>query len=264
MIPNESALTSVVIVGTGRLGSALSHALHLSGVPARAFSSRVPADLAGATLVLVAVSDGAIPAVAERLAGARGDAATPSVALHHSGVLDATALGPLERRGFSTGSCHPLQTFPDRLPRADAFRGVTFALEGAPRAVDAGRMLAARLGGRSQEIQPEKKALYHLAAALAANGLVGLIGASRDALVACGFHERDALDALSPLVTTALRGALEGRPEDALSGPVSRGDLATLEFHRAALADWSPERSLLYEALVSEQERLLSARERKS
>jgi len=45
---------------------------------------------------------------------------------------------------------------------------------------------------------------------------------------------------------------------------VSRGDLATLELHRAALADWSPERSLLYEALVSEQERLLSARERKS
>ncbi|MBK6404306.1 MAG: DUF2520 domain-containing protein [Holophagales bacterium] len=100
-------------------------------------------------------------------------------------------------------------------------------------------------------------ALYHLAAALGANGLTGLVAASRDALVGAGLTPGDALGALGPLLRSALEEALRLGPEAALTGPVARGDEATLERHRRALLAWDAGRVALHEALLREQRRLV-------
>ena len=266
MIADRSSLQSVIVIGTGRLGTALASALGACGVVVVSRAGRqtlaegLPGPVtASASLVILAVADEGIVPLADRLAGSLSRFESEPVFLHCSGVLDGTALESLRRKGSPVGSCHPLQTFPDRVPRPTPFRGVTFGIEGDAAALAAGRELAARLDGRAVEIEPGTKSLYHLAAVLAGNGTVALIGAARDVMQAAGFDAAEALLALGPLVRASVEGALSSGPEPALSGPVSRGDRATLERHRAALRDWDPSRLELYEALVREQERLVSS-----
>ena len=105
-------------------------------------------------------------------------------------------------------------------------------------------------------IEARNRALYHLAASIGANGLTGLVAASRDALTGAGLPPGDALDALAPLLRSALEGALRRGPEAALTGPVARGDETTLERHRRAILAWDASRAALLEALLREQQRL--------
>ena len=259
MIADETLPTRVAILGAGRLGGALARALEVAGAEVTLVSGRRTERAPDAPLLLLAVPDQALSEVAARLASAE-PAARAGVALHLAGALDSSVLAPLARRGFSVGSCHPIQTF----PRADlppgAFAGVTFGVEGDPEAVRAGRALARAVGGRSVEIRAESKPLWHLAAVLAGNGAVALVGAARDAMRAAGLSEREALDALAPLATRSLEGAFANGPEAALTGPVARGDWSTVERHRAAIASWDPARRALYDALVEEQKRLVASR----
>jgi predicted short-subunit dehydrogenase-like oxidoreductase (DUF2520 family) len=105
-------------------------------------------------------------------------------------------------------------------------------------------------------IETRNRALYHLAASLGANGLTGLVAASRDALTGAGFAPQNALEALAPLLRSALEEALRRGPEVALTGPVGRGDESTLDRHRRALLAWDASRVPLLEALIREQRRL--------
>jgi predicted short-subunit dehydrogenase-like oxidoreductase (DUF2520 family) len=273
MITRSSWLSRVVVVGGGRLGGALAHALAAAGVSTRALrgrgvhsandsedSARTEAGvLADASLVILAVPDGAIEATARRLASAVPREGI-GAALHLSGLRDASVLSPLREAGLTCGSCHPLQTFPSASMPSKAFQGIVFTIEGDPGALEAARDLVGALGGRPAAIAPGKKPLYHLAAALAANGTVALLGAARDAMRGAGFPEADALLALAPLLRAALENALREGPEKALTGPVARGDRETLAAHRSVLRAWDASRLALYEALVAEQERLCRQR----
>jgi predicted short-subunit dehydrogenase-like oxidoreductase (DUF2520 family) len=259
MIADETLPPRVAILGAGRLGGALARALEAAGAEVAVLSGRTTEGAPNAPLLLLTVPDQALGEVAERLARTRTDA-PPAVALHLSGALDSSVLAPLARRGFAVGSCHPIQTFPRPDASPDAFAGVTFGVEGEPRAVRAGHALARAVGGRSVEIRAESKPLWHLAAVLAGNGAVALVGAARDAMRAAGLSEREALDALAPLATRSLAGAFEAGPEAALTGPVARGDWSTVEKHREAIDAWDRARRALYDALVEEQKRLVAKR----
>jgi predicted short-subunit dehydrogenase-like oxidoreductase (DUF2520 family) len=253
---------SVVVVGRGRLGSALLAALPAAGLTARGVGGREVSsgsgsqgDLSGEiSLVLLSVPDDALIRTAERLAGILPKGTHPPI-VHLSGALDSSVLAPLAERGCPTGSCHPLQSFSSGSGAA-AFRGIVFAVEGAPAAVEAGSDLARRLGGRPVTIEASSKPLYHAAAHLASGGLAGLLGAAIDLLGRAGFSEADARATLGPLARRTLERALEEGPAASLTGPVARGDTGTLALHRRAIAASDPGRSALYEALVAEQERL--------
>jgi predicted short-subunit dehydrogenase-like oxidoreductase (DUF2520 family) len=260
-----------VVVGSGRLARALAEVLLPSARPGARFGGRealaspgeVLAAVASAgpgVLLLLAVRDDAIAPLAEALAGAPGRAPAGAAVIHLSGALDLRPLEPLSRRGFLVGSCHPLQTFTGTPADAGRCEGIAFAVEGAGAALASVERLAQGLGGRTIRLAEGARALYHLAASLGANGLTGLVGASRDALVAAGLAPRDALDALGPLLRTALEESLRLGPEAALTGPAARGDEATLELHRGALRAWDASRTSLLEALVREQRRLAGKR----
>lgn len=271
MISARPLLPVPVVVGKGRLGSALAAAppfsgrrlAHLSGREAQAAPGVVldAVRQAGAdALVLLAVRDDAIAPVAAALAGAAVEVAAGPAALHLSGVLGLDVLAPLARKGFAVGSCHPLQTFTGSAGDAQRFAGCAFAVDGEGAGLAAAGRLVGLLGGRALRVPAGRRGLYHLAASLGANGLTALVGASRDALVAAGLGPAEALEALGPLLRSTLEEALRLGPEASLTGPAARGDEATVEAHRREVLAWDACRAALLEALLGEQRRLARRR----
>lgn len=260
-----------VVVGKGRLGRALASALERSGASPSVVSGREasvrPDEVVSAARnsgpgvdLLLAVRDDALAGLVASLAAVASRLPAGTVAIHHSGARGADVLAPLGRLGLAIGSCHPLQTFAGSASDSERFEGIAFAVDGSGPGLAAAALLARALGGQPFAIASGKRPLYHLAAALGANGLTGLVAASRDALVGAGLAPGDALGALGPLLRSALEEALRMGPEGALTGPVARGDEATLELQRKALLAWDAGRAALHEALLREQRRLVHRR----
>jgi predicted short-subunit dehydrogenase-like oxidoreductase (DUF2520 family) len=172
-------------------------------------------------IVLLAVQDGSIAAAAAELATGGGVTAR-HVVLHLSGMLDQTPLAPLARTGAALGVFHPLQAIAQPETAPERLRGALAVLTGDARAIAAGETLARSLGLRPVVLPPPGKVRYHAAAAIASNYLVVL------AIMA------GTLDNLSA----------EGPA--ALTGPIARGDVATVRAHLAALP---PGLRTLYTAL---------------
>lgn len=267
MIAAGPPLPRTVVVGRGRLGVALAGALRRVGPAPRTLGGRQVRDRPGSLrsllhgpeacgLVLLAVRDDALPSLVSGVAAGLGSRSYVATVLHLSGALGPEVLAPLAERGLATGSCHPLQTFTGSPGDADRFAGSVFAVDGSGAGREAAERLAVALGGRPFALPTGARPLYHLAASLGANGLTGLVAAARDALAATGLSPDAALAALGPLLRSALDEALRLGPEAALTGPVSRGDEATLARHRRALLGWDAARTALLEALVREQRRL--------
>jgi len=191
-------------------------------------------------LLLIAVPDGEVAAVArswkERCAW------EGRIALHTSGVLGASALDPLRRRGASAASLHPLLSFARPSLDRNAFRGIYFGVEGDPEAAGVARRLAREAGGRTLEVRAREKALYHLGACLSSGYLLGLIDA---AAARASVRPADYIrlrNALLTLSESTLRNARETGLERALTGPIARGDVTTIRAHLLALrgspAEW--------------------------
>lgn len=235
----------------GRGGKPLDPRLPaLPRVPLESFSS------AGLDLLLLTVSDPALPEVAALLAG-RPQAA---VVLHASGPLDATALAPLAVAGSATGTFHPLRAFPEvqEGPAAGTFYGI----DGVAAALALARRLAAACGGRTVEVGGDRRQLYHLAATLAAGGVTTVLAALAELLERAGLP-RELLEADLHLMDGALEAsrAAARRPGDgdlvqafdrAITGPAARGDRALVERQRAALGAVAPELLPLVAALQDE------------
>ena len=213
-------LTRIDVIGSGRVGAAVSARLGQSGL-----------DLGSADpeLVLLCVPDDAIASVAA------GIAAGPWVA-HVSGATPLAALAPHERR-FSV---HPLQTFtkargPEQLD--GAWAAVTAESDDA-RAV--GTWLAETLGLRPFPLDDSDRTLYHAGAVFASNYLVTLQRAA-----ALLFEDAGAPpEALEPLMRRVIENGFE------LTGPISRGDWRTVDAHRAAIRTEQPDLEHLYETLA--------------
>lgn len=243
-------LPSVGVVGAGRAGQGLALALHRAGCSVRFYGRRavsVPApltlDVGPATeappwlsevdVVLLAVRDDALPAAAATLAAGL---APNQVVLHLSGSQGLDALEGVRSSGAAVGSLHPLQTLVDPQAAPAALRGARAAVEGEPRALDIAERLARALGMVPFAIAGGAKALYHAAAVFASNYLVTCAAVGTRLLHAAGAPAEEAWPALRPLVEGALRNMLAAeRPDEALTGPIARGDAATIERHVSAL-----------------------------
>jgi predicted short-subunit dehydrogenase-like oxidoreductase (DUF2520 family) len=280
---------TVSIVGAGRVGIALGKRLRAlgwrvgavvtrskatsraavraigAGVPAKGqgFSpTKNPDNLVGALapvtdVVLITTPDDALAATARSLARAGGRAALRGkVILHTSGALDRSVLAPLARLGASTGSLHPMQTFSGRgVPRLE---GVTFTIEGDPKACRVARAIARSLGGVPVALAGRDKLAYHAAAVLAGGSSFALIEASVQVLVRIGFTRRQAMQTLLPLMRQMLDNIERIGPRAAWTGPLSRGDYAVVAKHVRALRRYPPELQKSYAALALLAGRVLS------
>jgi predicted short-subunit dehydrogenase-like oxidoreductase (DUF2520 family) len=249
MTQNETSLETrlrVGIVGSGRVGTALARALRDAGVDVQGPAGRGerPADC---DAIVLCVPDAEIAAAAEVVT-----AAAPLVG-HTSG---ATPLSALAHAGVPAFGLHPLQSFAHPGVR---FQGAGAAVAGTTsEALEFATSLAERLGMKPFEIDDDGRAAYHAAASVASNFLVTLQAAAESIAAGAGLDRRDARELLVPLVRQTVDNVAELGPEAALTGPIARGDEATVEAQRAAVADVAPELLPLFDELV-ERTRALAA-----
>jgi predicted short-subunit dehydrogenase-like oxidoreductase (DUF2520 family) len=216
---------------------------HARLVPARSGFEPPPPQ----ALVFLAVPDDAVAAMASSL----GTALPAGVAVVHvSGALGLDALDAL-RAGHAVGSFHPLQSFPAPRPPA-AFRGATVAVDAStPALLKNLTALAREIGAKPVHVDGGQRALYHAAAVFASNYVVAVVAEGMRVLRAAGWEEADAATALIPLVEGVVASLREEGTTKALTGPIRRGDAATVMRHIKALrrVGGSPKPEALYRML---------------
>ena len=199
------------------------------------------ARLSAAELILITTPDDKIKDAVELILSNASEVGR-AVALHTSGALASDALSPLVARGFSVGSCHPLQTFESPARAISRAQSSYFCIEGEAAAVRAARKLVRRIGARHFEIPTGMKSLYHAAAVMASGGVVSLVSISLEMLTRCGLSEAESKKVLLPLVEGTIANVRAVGPAGALTGPVRRGDAGTVRRNMEALAsvhsDW--------------------------
>ena len=229
----------IAILGGGAVGQALARALPRAGQPvglrwnrsrlSKPWTTRMP-QLADFDLLLLAVKDAAVEPLCERLQLRRGQ-----LVVHLSGALPLAALAAARAQGAAVGSLHPLRAIVHG--ESAPYRGASAAVSASsPAARKKLEDLARALGLSPLAVEDAARPLYHAAANLAAGGAVALFAeAARAFRAATGATDSEARAALLPLCLGAL-GKLRALPAtQALTGPVARGDAATLRAHRAAL-----------------------------
>lgn len=243
----------VGVIGAGRAGTGLAlawaragHEVLLHGRRARPVPAPLtlttgapdvpPPWIDWASVIVCAVPDDAITPLARVWADA-GAIRSPQAVLHLSGSRDRMALEPLMDSGAALGSLHPLQTLvePERAP--EHLRGAWAAIEGDPRAVHIAGGLAQDIGMHPFHLRPEDKPLYHAGAVFASNYFVVVEAIAQRLLERAGLAREDAWAALGPLVRGTFDNLTRAGPAAALTGPVVRGDVVTLERHLAALPE---------------------------
>ena len=244
--------TQVGIIGPGRaglgLGLALARAGHQVSVHGRA-KQAVPAPLTLTTgdgdsappwigdvdVVILAVPDDAIRPVAESLKSHRA-IKEKHVVLHLSGVQGQEALGALVTSRAALGSLHPLLAIADPEDAPASLRGVWAAVEGMPRAIETAERLAGDVGMRPWRLTAKTKVVYHAGAVFASNYLVVVLAIAQRLVRHAGLPDADAWAALTPLVEGTFDNLRREGPVAALTGPIVRGDEATIAKHLESLA----------------------------
>ncbi|MBI5493850.1 MAG: DUF2520 domain-containing protein [Deltaproteobacteria bacterium] len=251
-----SQVEEVFIVGAGRAGMALAKALMRtqhrilgtwnrtaaasararSVTQAPAFHGRIPMAASGASLLLLTVTDDALPAMA-RVLVKEAVVSRGMVVAHMAGALDSAVLADARAAGAHVGSLHPVASFSEE---ATLQVGTHFAVEGDAVALPRLRSLVEDVGGYPMTIEPGQKPRYHAALVFAANYMVALADMSTRLLREAGLNEEQAATILGPLVEGTARNIRREGITQALTGPVTRGDINTVRVHVEALKS-SPE-----------------------
>ncbi len=274
-----SAQLRIAIVGAGNLASALAVSLHKAGYEierviargqaasmrrARALAREIRASAVTtehaqikAEIVWFCVPDGSIADAAKSLAEAANWSG--KIALHSSGALTSDELSALRLRGAAVASVHPLMTFVrgSRPSLVD----VPFALEGDRKAVQAARAIVLNLRAQAFSIHKKRKEAYHAWGMFASPLLTALLAASERVAGAAGVGRKAARTRMLPILTQTLANYARLGAPGAFSGPIARGDVATVEKHLSVLRA-VPEAAEVYVALAREALRDLPAKNR--
>src|SRR5215217_1827203 len=246
---SENLTARVGVVGPGRLGTALAAALREAGIAVDGPTGRGEPPR-GCDSIVLCVPDGEIAAAAAAAAGA-----APLLG-HTSGATPLSALGATAAFGL-----HPLQTFTEESSGLSAFAGAGCAIAGSTaEALAFAAALAKALGMTPFEIDDEGRAAYHAAASVASNFVVTLQAAAERIAAGAGLDPGEARRLLVPLLRRTVDNLAELGPRDALTGPVARGDEATVEAQRVAVAETAPELLDLFDELVDRTRALAAVR----
>ncbi len=197
-----------------------------------------------ADLVFITTPDDVIPKAAAQFRWGGGKSVT-----HCSGASTVHSLDVAREQGAAVGSIHPCQTFAGREQAIANLPGSTFAIEAEEplRGILTG--IAQKLDGDWLYLTAEDKALYHAAACIACNYFYTLVSLATDLWQNFGKTSAEATRAYIPLLQGAVNNiASLGLPK-ALTGPIARGDVATIRRHLAALEKSAPELLTMYRVL---------------
>ena len=256
------------LVGAGHVGKVLGRLLSAPGgyvvqdvltrspTSARAAldfigAGRACVDLAAlrpADVWLLAVNDDQITPMAAALAQAHD--LKGAVVFHCSGAKASGELQALADQGALVASVHPIRSFADPDAVARDFAGTFCGIEGAAQALARLAPAFEAIGARLVPIDAAAKTVYHAAAVFASNYLTTVLDAALRAWQAAGVPEAIARELGRPLASETMANVFRLGPAAALSGPVARGDHATVARQQQALLEWDEATGKLYEALV--------------
>jgi predicted short-subunit dehydrogenase-like oxidoreductase (DUF2520 family) len=270
---------SVFIMGAGVVGTALAARLVRAGIPVTGLHGRqaeridaagaisgvadvarstgeIPQIMSESEVVIIAVRDDRMPEVAERLAR-EGRLRREQILLHTSGVNPARSiLAAALPHVCAVGTLHPLVSFADARVALEGREQIAFGIEGDGLARAMAKRIVQALGARAVFLEAENLALYHAGAVMASNYVVALADTAQSLLVKAGVPADQALPILIPLLTSVVQNLAHLGLPGALTGPVARGDVASVERHIAALEVRAPEVVALYRLLGRDALRL--------
>lgn len=261
----SSPALRVGVIGAGRVGAVLAAALRSAGhdVVAAAGESdasrrRIAELLPGVPtmkpsavarscdLLLLTVPDDMLPNVVSVLSDS-GAIHAGQYVVHTSGRHGLAVLAPALAVGARGIAAHPAMTFTGTALDLGRLDGCVFGLTAPDEERDFADGLVAQLHGRPLWIPEERRTLYHASLAHGANHLVTLVAQAMELLAAAGAEAP--AETLRPLLTAALDNALE-RGDDALTGPIVRGDAETVRGHLAEIARTAPHTLPSYVAMA--------------
>jgi predicted short-subunit dehydrogenase-like oxidoreductase (DUF2520 family) len=246
--------STVAIVGLGSLGRVLALALHAAGYrvteviyrdseksrrqagglalalgarPAIIESAQFDADI-----IWLCVPDDCLSNASRELAAAHKSWKS-KIVLHSSGALAASELSALKKKGAAIGSAHPMNTFVAN--SKPSLIGTPFAVEGDAAAVKAAEQMVRYLNGSSEvfKISGKQKALYHAVGSLSSPLLISLLSAAEGVAKKAGIPRPRALT--QRILQQTVENYLHHGADAAFSGPIRRGDVATVKKHLRAL-----------------------------
>lgn len=265
------------IIGCGKVGQTLgrlwhdNHAVEIqdilnqsaeSGAKAIAFigTGQIAnnyADLRPADIFLIAAPDDQIAICCEALANA-DCLSTDSIVFHCSGALPSSILQAASAHDAAIASIHPIRSFavPEKI--IHDFTGTYCGVEGDQHALDMLTPLFTAIGAQLVTIKSEEKILYHAAAVFASNYLVTLLDTAVQTYGKAGIPQDIALKMMASLVRETTENVLKIGPQQALTGPIVRGDIKAVLSQYRAVKSWNKPYGLLYKKLGSLTARLAS------
>ena len=225
----ESAAEGVKFIGAGRAVG------HLD-------------EMRDADVWMIATRDDAIVPSAVTLA-ASGKITPDDIVFHMSGATPSGELKPVKACGALVASVHPIKTFTDARLAVQTFPGTFCGAEGDAGALAVLKPAFEKVGAKVFEITPELKPVYHAGGVFACNYLVTLIEAALQAHEKAGIPRQASLKALEPMVRETVDAIFEKGPEKALTGPISRGDVAAVTRQLEVVREWDPAIGELYRGL---------------
>ncbi len=259
---------AVAIVGCGTVGTAIGKLLKnidyrisgvatsnletarkAAGVTGSKLFSDCPWEVTqGADVVFITTPDDLIESTCMSISEHRGFDKN-AVVIHCSGALSSDILSSARDCGAVVATLHPLQSFASVDQAVSLVPGSFCTIEGDSGALPIVREVVEDLGGILMEITAEKKTLYHAAAVAASNYLVTLIHLALELNEAAGLPSDTSFNALLPLIRGTLSNiGAKGIP-GSLTGPIARGDVATVSAHLKAIEEDAPELLMLYRCL---------------
>lgn len=283
----KRASRRVSIIGAGRVGTTLGYLLAQQNLPLVGILSRSKVSsekalrfikkgqiflmmkhlLQSSDNILITVNDSEIKNVVKEISKTKN--LQGKIFIHTSGLYTSSLLSPLSSRGACVASMHPLLTFASPKSGIKLVKGSYFALEGSKRALSEAEWLVQRLGGKSFIISSNVKSRYHLAACFLSNYIVALSDMVMDLLPQRAFAKNEWLKIFSPLISATAQSLNQKGMPEALTGPISRGDLLTLKKHRNILKNLPEDLQKLHMILsqrafkIALQQKKMGVRERK-
>ncbi len=255
------AMARFIIIGGGRVGRVLAYYLPKAGHrvacivephPTRAAELKalfptvpvvnpLPKDVVPQCDCLwICVPDDQIPEVVKSLTPYKTHLQRQIIA-HTSGSMPSAVLNPLRHRSVRCVSAHPISSFSTLPPANQSLHQVYFNLEGDPEGVQWFSQIVVSLGAQPLPVTIDQKKAIHLAAVFYSNFFVGLAAAAQSVLLKQELPSDLRFKPFLPLIQATLNNLEKLPPLQALTGPLKRGDVSTIQTHLELLKQHSPE-----------------------
>ena len=200
-------------------------------------------------ILFITTNDAQIQAVCDSLAD-KGHLRRGQLIVHMSGALSSEILQSARRKGCFTYSLHPLQSFADKAKGFANLPETVFSLEGVTERLNILEDMLAQMGNTFFTIEAKQKVLYHAATCICSNFLTALIEEGLQFFAAVGIPREEGLNAVLPLIRGTIDNIALSGTENALTGPIARGDVDTVRQHLHSIRQVLPDKLEFYKLMA--------------